>query len=93
MNFTAFYMVTRNDFCLEESIKALQGQGVKRFILAIPTQYWNGDPVRLEDAYDLQRIGERIPYVTVHYVDIRGFSETYAEKEAWVRKRRLSTPE
>ena len=92
INFVACYLVTRDDFCLRESMQSLWDQGVREFCIVVPDQYWNGT---LTDSSDWRKItdivesfrqaGVRVQMPEVHTRDYRHEAENYAEVESRIR--------
>lgn len=48
-DYTAFYILTKDDFCLRESCQALKAQGVEKFFFCMPKAYWDGTPLNTDD--------------------------------------------
>ena len=90
MEFTAFYLLVRDEFCLKESIESLRYQGVKHFFFCIPPRYWNEEHVDWKQLRDLKNLCE--DYGDVFFPswkkrDMNG--KVYAEKEAFIRNKCL----
>jgi len=58
-NYAAYFVAIKNDFCLEESIRSLQDQGVKRIVVLNPITYWSDgkkqDPNDFNELYAIAK--------------------------------------
>ena len=83
MNFTyaAYFLAIKDDFCLEESIRSLQAQGVTRILVVSPLSYWStGQPQPQEDFDAIEAIVRRTG-VSVSRIQVEddGSDAIYAE--------------
>lgn len=56
VDFTASFLVNRDDFCLRESCEALIKQGVRKFFFAIPSHNWYGTPTEVNHLIEIEDI-------------------------------------
>ena len=57
--YAAFYLVVKDEFCLEESCASLKEQGVDKFFFCIPFTYWSGRLTPEADVDEIKRIGAK----------------------------------
>lgn len=94
LDYTAFYLVIKDEICLRESCEALIQQGVKRFLFCVPATYWDGTPVSLEETGSVFRLssaleqrGMKVKAVRLCPSDFPG--EKYVITEALIRNKCL----
>ena len=55
-DYIAFYLLTRDEFCLRESCFSLLRQGCNRFFFCVPHKYWDGTEVTKDEVMEIQSI-------------------------------------
>ena len=90
--YAAFYLVVKDEFCLEESCASLKEQGVDKFLFCVPQNYWSGRPVPPSDVDEVERIGKRYDAEILRYVNTRadGVVIGRASVEAQIRNHCLA---
>ena len=81
LDFTAFYLVTQDDFCLEESCQSLKSQGVKKFVFCMPKTYWDGTALATLDVQRIKHLAEKFN-AALHEVDVPNLKPLSAREAA-----------
>lgn len=81
VNYAAFLLTIKDDFCLFETCQRLADEGVKAFFFGIPSEYWDGRPTPDEDQQAVIDIATKLAkanptiYVDVWGCDVRSARE------------------
>ena len=67
--YAVFCLAIKDDFCLYDVMKRLADEGISNFFLAIPDEYWSGQPTPPEDIKQVEEVAEKLKAlgVNVHH--------------------------
>ena len=60
LKFAVYMQVTQDDLCLLEVCRRLLSEGLRDFFLAVPNEYWSGEPVPQEKSDSLKPVIEAL---------------------------------
>jgi hypothetical protein len=77
-DYVAYFMVTKDDFCLTEACESLAKQGVRRFFFSVPAFYWDGTKTPQEDINDIENLVSRLASIGL-CATLSVYSQVHAE--------------